>query len=350
MQSAFDLLKKQNILTKNKMDAKKHPKHEFQAFAYKIAYEFDDLANLRIYLRLTKIVPWAILEEAYSFTKDSKTPEKSKLFLWKVKTIRKEILDKKNLENYDYDFVNQRLKLFRKKYVFEIIHKHNNEFIKEEKLLSETIGYLKTSKKINVLMIGSSSDVLMSYFLLNFKKIKIINLDISKEINLNLKHSFLKTNYLKDIKFITKDFLKNRFKDKTFDLIILNNYWLHIPIESEENYLENIKRVLKDQGQMFLGIKSNDLDLQEWKKLLKNNNEIYSLVKKNNKENFYNKLIRAGFGVISENQLNDTLYLLIQKQSNQILGPKPHCLPWVGQTVSSRCLCEQSGSIVKELT
>ncbi|RMD77145.1 hypothetical protein D6810_01920, partial [Candidatus Dojkabacteria bacterium] len=82
-----------NITTEGIREDKKtrHPAHEFQAFAYKIAADFNDLVNLKLYLNLLKRVDRIIIEQAYSFAIDSRAADKKKSFLWKIKKLRDDL-------------------------------------------------------------------------------------------------------------------------------------------------------------------------------------------------------------------------------------------------------------------
>jgi len=62
---------------------------EFQKYGYDLAVELDDMAHKALYIKMAKEVPRVILERAKNFVKDAKARNKGKLFMWKVKELRK---------------------------------------------------------------------------------------------------------------------------------------------------------------------------------------------------------------------------------------------------------------------
>lgn len=62
---------------------------EFQDFAYRLAVALDDLPHKSIYFSLAKKVDRSLLENALSFVQDANAKSKAKLFMWKVKELRK---------------------------------------------------------------------------------------------------------------------------------------------------------------------------------------------------------------------------------------------------------------------
>jgi hypothetical protein len=71
---------------------KKYIKNEYQAYGLELAKELGDWKGRAIYMRLAKNVDRAILEKARYFIKDqdkSKMQTPYKLFMWKLKELRK---------------------------------------------------------------------------------------------------------------------------------------------------------------------------------------------------------------------------------------------------------------------
>lgn len=62
---------------------------EFQDFGYRLACELDDVAHKSLYMRLAKTVDRKILEQARTFVLDANARSKAKLFMWKVKELKK---------------------------------------------------------------------------------------------------------------------------------------------------------------------------------------------------------------------------------------------------------------------
>src|SRR3989338_2316102 len=72
-------------------DKKKYISREWQDYAYRLAVALDDLKNKSLYMKLAKETPRAWLEEAKNFVKDAyEVKSKARLFMWKLKEIRKE--------------------------------------------------------------------------------------------------------------------------------------------------------------------------------------------------------------------------------------------------------------------
>lgn len=63
---------------------------EFQDYGYRLAVELGDLAHKSLYIKMAKQIDRAILEKARSYVSDSNAKSKAKLFMWKVKELRKE--------------------------------------------------------------------------------------------------------------------------------------------------------------------------------------------------------------------------------------------------------------------
>lgn len=83
MQTVGDILKKFNPLED------KYISREFQAYGIYLSEELNDYKHKALYIRLAKTVPRAILEKSLSFVKDANARNKAKLFMWKMKELRK---------------------------------------------------------------------------------------------------------------------------------------------------------------------------------------------------------------------------------------------------------------------
>jgi hypothetical protein len=64
---------------------------EFQDFGYRLAISLNDLEHKSLYMRMAKTIPRSVLEQALSFVSDSNAKSKAKLFMWKVKELRKKV-------------------------------------------------------------------------------------------------------------------------------------------------------------------------------------------------------------------------------------------------------------------
>lgn len=70
----------------------KYIKNEYQAYGLELAKELGDWKNRSIYIRLAKTMDREILQKARYFIKDqdkSKLQTPYKLFMWKLKELRK---------------------------------------------------------------------------------------------------------------------------------------------------------------------------------------------------------------------------------------------------------------------
>lgn len=84
-QSLGDILKKFNPIKD------KYISTEFQKYGYDLALEFGDLEHKSLYIKMAKEVPRPILEKAKFFVKDAKARNRARLFMWKVRELKKEI-------------------------------------------------------------------------------------------------------------------------------------------------------------------------------------------------------------------------------------------------------------------
>lgn len=78
------------ILTKFNPLEDKYISREFQAYGIYLSETLGDYKHKSLYIRLAKTVPRAILEKALSFVKDAQATSKARLFMWKMKELRKE--------------------------------------------------------------------------------------------------------------------------------------------------------------------------------------------------------------------------------------------------------------------
>ncbi len=76
------------LLTFNPIEDK-YISREFQKYGIYLAETLDDYKHKSLYIRLAKTVPRAILEKALTFVKDANATSKGRLFMWKMKELRK---------------------------------------------------------------------------------------------------------------------------------------------------------------------------------------------------------------------------------------------------------------------
>jgi len=87
-QSLGDILKKFDPLRD------KYVSREFQKYGYDLSMELGDPDHKSLYIKLAKTVPRAILEKARYFVKDANARSKGRLFMWKLRELRKESKNK----------------------------------------------------------------------------------------------------------------------------------------------------------------------------------------------------------------------------------------------------------------
>lgn len=63
---------------------------EFQDFGYRLAVELNDLAHKSLYIKMAKQEERWLLEKALSFVADSNARSKARLFMWKIRELKKE--------------------------------------------------------------------------------------------------------------------------------------------------------------------------------------------------------------------------------------------------------------------
>ena len=66
----------------------KYISRDFQAYGIWLAEELNDYKNRGMWIRLAKTNHRSVLEQAFSFVKDSTADNKIALFLWKLKQIK----------------------------------------------------------------------------------------------------------------------------------------------------------------------------------------------------------------------------------------------------------------------
>lgn len=73
----------------------KYISREFQDFGYRLAAELDDLEHKSLYIKLAKETDRGLLEQARRFVIDADhARSKARLFMWKLKELKKERLSK----------------------------------------------------------------------------------------------------------------------------------------------------------------------------------------------------------------------------------------------------------------
>jgi hypothetical protein len=67
----------------------KYVTKEYQDYGLRLAHELDDVAHKSLYIKLAKNEKRALLEQARSYVADANVRSKAKVFMWKLKELRK---------------------------------------------------------------------------------------------------------------------------------------------------------------------------------------------------------------------------------------------------------------------
>ncbi|BCX13927.1 MAG: hypothetical protein KatS3mg085_459 [Candidatus Dojkabacteria bacterium] len=309
VKSAKEILLDYDIL---KGDGNRHPKHEFQAYAYRLAHDLNDLVNLKIYMRLAKNVERTLLEQAYAYAIDSKTEEKAKIFLWKVKDLRKKLSQLKITSSFDYEIIIKQMTKLRNDLAEDIVKKNNKTFLAQDInhfriLLSEFFD--NNTKKNNVLFVGLDCIELVSLF--NHQNFRIFGIEYARNLTNLFKKHFKIKNFAKQ-KFITKDFLKNSYKNEQFDLVVLNSYWNFVPTGVEKIFFNELARISKSK--ILMSVKFAKETTQTWDKFVAKDTEYLYFQKTNSFDDFNSLLHVLNLQVIKNEQCNSKYLYLIEKK------------------------------------
>lgn len=72
-------------------DRPKNIAHEFQMYGVYLAESLGDTKHYSLYIKLAKIYPRTLLEQALNYTKDyNQAKSKGKIFMWKLTQLRKQ--------------------------------------------------------------------------------------------------------------------------------------------------------------------------------------------------------------------------------------------------------------------
>lgn len=297
MQSAKSILINTDFFAKKK----RSPSNEFQAYGYKLAHDLNDLQNLQIYMRLAKNTERSLMERAYSFVSDSTSQDKGRLFLWKLKHLKKELKFKINKENFDYDFVFKVNKDFRNDMWQEIIAKSaDGRSVREQlqKILEENIFSKNIRRKRKILIYGFLKPETIK--LMINPKTDVTIYEYSKNLSGYLKNAFNK------LKINRRDFIAGKQKSNTFDVILFANMWQLIPKEYEELFIEKLHRLIRKDGIVIFLNKYHKEPTQSYKEILKNNLRFYYFQKTFNFKMFEDSLAQVGLKINEKTELSET--------------------------------------------
>lgn len=250
---AKDIFATYNILEQNA--GKRQTSHEFQAFAYKLAHELNDLDNLRMYMRLAKTVDRSIIERAFSFAVDSQNDNRGKVFMWKVGDIRKLLKKKSEMNNFEYDYVFQKSKKVRDPIAKEILSSY-----KSSKSILWEMAKDFIAEKSKVLISGLPSVEL--HLRSKEKAKKVYSHDISKHVTSAVKENFKP----REISTFHGDLFNTKLAKGILDSIVVDSTWGMIPYDYETKFLGFLSDLLNETGILLLFNKIEQ-PLQEWREI-----------------------------------------------------------------------------------
>lgn len=244
--SAADILKSKEF-TEAHAKAQKHVKHEFQDYAYRLAHKLGDLKHRAIYMRLAKDVPRALLEQAMGFATDFRDePNKGRLFMWKLKQLRAEYDRKHAKQNFDHDFVMQRMAQ-----TFDVLANSISakDLAGDREILKKQID--EFAEKINSLASSKAKPKILSTLCrggvipqaLALQDWKVSGLDISLKLTKHAKRNAPDASCIRK-----KSLLENAYKDEQFSGAWVQNLWELVPLESESKYALEFFRILSPGG------------------------------------------------------------------------------------------------------
>lgn len=285
IKSAKEILLNNDILNQN-LDSKKHPKHEFQAYAYRLASDLNDLARLKLYMRLSKTIERSLLEQAYAYVIDSSIDDKGKLFLWKVKQLRAQIQKQKVINSYDYETTSKHNTRLRNALSKNLIENATERFWDiESKALKDAFNYIfDNAISQKVLVIGL--EMLPVLDLISLFPVKLTGIDSSKEIAQKAKKYMLGSKLKPKPKLIVKDLLSNTFEDNYFDIIIVQSGWNALALDSEKKYLLALKAKLATNGTLLIRVSHSSITNQLWNSMVIKGIEYLFLKKSQTQDDF----------------------------------------------------------------
>ncbi len=299
--SAKQILLNYNALAPTNEEGKKvrGTAYEFQDYAYRLASDLNDLEHLPIYMKLTKSYPRYLLEKVYEFVADIAEDNKGRLFMWKFKQIKLEIDKQRQMFNFEPEFITNKIKHFRNQYSNQLILKNDSESNPLLKLLKQ-VDFINSK---TILLVGNCSTLVPT--VLTTSKNKIFGIDVSKNLTKSLKEKL----NIKGLKFITKDFLKNSYKDNFFDLIIFNNYWPLIPLKQEDTYIKEAIKKLSGTGKILISTTISKQESETWEEFKDNENIIYK--KLNSKKQLQDLFTTNNLKIVNEFEFNNTHFFLL---------------------------------------
>lgn len=77
----------------------KHIHQEFQDYGVRLAQQLNDPAHVSLYIKIARDENRGLVQDALTFVLDSHARSKGKLFMWKLKQLRDEQVNKSQISN-----------------------------------------------------------------------------------------------------------------------------------------------------------------------------------------------------------------------------------------------------------
>ena len=276
--SVKDILVKQNPVGNGKdpKKGKRHASHEFQAYAYRLASDLNDVDNLPIYMRLAK-----------------------------------NLKKKKKMQYFSYEHVRKEMMRTRNALQKKIIKKNDNQFDEGIGILLQKITSIKEEFLNNkVLFLGNDSKKIVQSLLI--QDFSVNGLGDARKVTNVLKDEFSYTN---KTKLISKDFFKHTYKKAEYSCIVVHRAFFLIPLESERKYIKEILSLLNVNGRIIIGVQHEEETQQKWKTIFVEGNEQFYLEKKNSVEDFTKLFLEEGCTLEFEHTYGGITYYIIRKES-----------------------------------
>ena len=186
------------------------------------------------------------------------------------------------------------------------------DFIKDPKRLAITLSRYKFVGKMfdgfeKVLEVGAGDGFKSISLKNNFRNFTITDINVKKKLFFDKNYKF------KNIKFKNHNFIKKPMNDK-FDGIFALDVLEHIDKKNEKKFIINVKKSLKKNGSLIIGMPS--LESQKYASTLAKKGHVNCKTKESLK-----KFLKKHFGCVYMFSMNDeVLHTGFDKLSHYIIG------------------------------
>ncbi len=301
MKSVASILRSHDFLEAREK-AGKHISREFQDYAYRLASDLGDLPHKGIYMKLAKTVDRSLMEQAAVFALEYfNEPNKGKLFMWKLSTLRAEIQRKKDIQNFEGEFVMKKMSS-----LFDLLSK--SIAVKQEKEMDsdrrDRLGSfakkvaeipLPNRQKAHRVLDLEAGVGLDSKFLSSLKY-KLYGINISRKLTQAAKEKYAEQ---KSISLTSKaNFFSHSYKPEYFSGIWAARFWSLICLADEGKYLQEFKKLLLPGGVIYLETNISEKECESWQDLNIGEKVYIRYEKMNSREKLFRLLKSNGFMVV----------------------------------------------------